>query len=142
MKVYRKLLKNVRLRMLVLIIFIAFAGVVLFVNFSFRYYRDSIQDISSELVTSNLSQAGERVEAVYMDLLKLSRVVSEDETILAAIKDDKIQYFPQDFQRKTFTEFTKDDTKVYSIEKLLEDWDKIEGISLTIKQDDDVPADE
>lgn len=42
----------------------------------------------------------------------------------------------------TITEFTKDDTKVYSIEKLLEDWDHIEGISLTIKQDDDVPADE
>ena len=42
----------------------------------------------------------------------------------------------------TITEFTKDDTKVYSIEKLLEDWDQTEGISLTIKQDDDVPADE
>ena len=42
----------------------------------------------------------------------------------------------------TITESTKDDTKVYSIEKLLEDWDQVEGISLTIKQDDDVPADE
>lgn len=42
----------------------------------------------------------------------------------------------------TITEFTKDDTKTYSIDKLLEDWDGIEGISLTIKQDDDVPADE
>ena len=42
----------------------------------------------------------------------------------------------------TITEFTKDDTKTYSIDKLLEDWDQVEGISLTIKQDDDVPADE
>ena len=42
----------------------------------------------------------------------------------------------------TITEFSKDDTKVYSIEKLLEEWDQVEGISLTIKQDDDVPADE
>lgn len=47
-----------------------------------------------------------------------------------------------DKEEGTITEFTKDDTKVYSIEKLLEDWDQIEGISLTIKQDDDVPADE
>lgn len=47
-----------------------------------------------------------------------------------------------DKTERTITEFTKDDTKVYSIEKLLEDWDQIEGISLTIKQDDDVPADE
>lgn len=42
----------------------------------------------------------------------------------------------------TITEFTKDDTKTYSIDKLLEDWDGIEGISLTIKQDNDIPADE
>ena len=42
----------------------------------------------------------------------------------------------------SITEFTKDDSKGYSIEKLLEDWDQVEGISLTIKQDDDVPADE
>lgn len=42
----------------------------------------------------------------------------------------------------TITEFTKDDTKVYSLDKVIEDWNGIEGISLTIKQDDDVPADE
>ena len=47
-----------------------------------------------------------------------------------------------DKKEGTITEFTKDDTKVYSIEKLLEDWDQVDGISLTIKQDDDVPADE
>lgn len=42
----------------------------------------------------------------------------------------------------TITEFTKDDTKVYSIDKLIEDWDGIEGISIVMKKDADVPADE
>lgn len=42
----------------------------------------------------------------------------------------------------TITEFTKDDTKVYDLKKILQDWDNIDGISLTIKQDNDVPADE
>ena len=42
----------------------------------------------------------------------------------------------------TITEFTKDDTKVYDLKKVLQDWDNIDGISLTIKQDNDVPADE
>ena len=42
----------------------------------------------------------------------------------------------------TITEFTKDDTKVYSLDKVIEEWDGIEGISLTIKQDNDVPVDE
>lgn len=41
----------------------------------------------------------------------------------------------------TITEFTKDDSRTYSLEKLLDDWDGIEGISLTIKQDDEIPAD-
>lgn len=42
----------------------------------------------------------------------------------------------------TITEFTKEDTKVYDLKKVLQDWDNIDGISLTIKQDNDVPADE
>lgn len=42
----------------------------------------------------------------------------------------------------TITEYTKDDMKVYLIDKLLEDWDGVEGISLTIKQDNEIPADE
>lgn len=42
----------------------------------------------------------------------------------------------------TITETTKDDRKVYSLDKLLSDWNHISGISLTIKQDDEIPANE
>ena len=42
----------------------------------------------------------------------------------------------------TIIEYTKDDTNVYSIENLLSDWDGVEGISLTIRKDDDVPSEE
>lgn len=42
----------------------------------------------------------------------------------------------------TITETTKDDIKVYLLDKLLADWNGISGISLTIKQDNDIPADE
>lgn len=45
-------------------------------------------------------------------------------------------------EEMTITEYTKDDTKVYNLGKLLEEWDGIECISLTIKQDDELPADE
>lgn len=41
----------------------------------------------------------------------------------------------------TITEFTKEDSRTYSLEKLLDEWNGIEGISLTIKQDDEIPAD-
>ena len=40
----------------------------------------------------------------------------------------------------TITEYNKDDCKTYNLRQLLEDWDKVEGISLTIKQDDEIPA--
>ena len=42
----------------------------------------------------------------------------------------------------TITETTKDDIKVYSLDKLLADLNHIRGISLTIKQDNDIPDDE
>ena len=42
----------------------------------------------------------------------------------------------------TITEFTKDDSKTYSLERVIADWDGIDGVSLTIKQDNDIPADE
>ena len=42
----------------------------------------------------------------------------------------------------TITEFTKDDSKTYSLENVIADWDGIDGVSLTIKQDNDIPADE
>lgn len=47
-----------------------------------------------------------------------------------------------DKSEMTITEITKDDTKVYSLDKLIEDWDGIEGISIVIKKDADVPTDE
>ena len=47
-----------------------------------------------------------------------------------------------DKSEMTITEITKDDTKVYSLDKLIEDWDGIDGISIVMKKDADVPADE
>lgn len=42
----------------------------------------------------------------------------------------------------TVTEYTKDETKTYNIRKILEDWNHVDGVSITIKQDNEVPADE
>ena len=41
----------------------------------------------------------------------------------------------------TITEYFKDETKTYSIKALLDSWDGIDGVSLTIKLDEDAPAD-
>ena len=40
----------------------------------------------------------------------------------------------------TITEYMKEDINVYSIDNLLSDWDGVDGVSLTIKKDNDVPS--
>lgn len=42
----------------------------------------------------------------------------------------------------TITEITKDSTNVYSLQNLLHEWHGIEGVSLTIKQDNEIPSEE
>lgn len=42
---------------------------------------------------------------------------------------------------RTITEITKDETKVFSLDKFLHDIDRIEGISLSAKVEEDMPED-
>lgn len=42
----------------------------------------------------------------------------------------------------TITEYMKDETRSYNLLNIIEEWDGIEGVSLAIKQDNDVPSDE
>lgn len=46
-----------------------------------------------------------------------------------------------DFNARTITEVTKDETKVYKLDTILKDWDGIEGVSFTLKQDDELQPD-
>lgn len=40
----------------------------------------------------------------------------------------------------TITEYVKDETKAYSLKKVLEEWDGIDNISLTLKIEDEIPS--
>lgn len=46
-----------------------------------------------------------------------------------------------DMESDSISEVTKDETRVYSLSNLLKSWNKIPGISLTIKLDEDAPED-
>jgi hypothetical protein len=46
-----------------------------------------------------------------------------------------------DYEAGTITEFFKDETKVYSIDKLFKKIDKIPGFSISFKTDEDIPED-
>ena len=42
----------------------------------------------------------------------------------------------------TITEYLKDDTRVYKLTDILSQWNLIDGLSITIKQDKDLPTTE
>ncbi len=42
----------------------------------------------------------------------------------------------------TITEHLKDGDNVYHLDRILEAWDGVQGISLTIKKDEDLPSEE
>lgn len=46
-----------------------------------------------------------------------------------------------DYEDMTITEYLKDDVNVYSIHNLLKRWSGVEGITLTIKTDEDITPD-
>lgn len=47
-----------------------------------------------------------------------------------------------DLSDNTLTEFERDDVRVYSIEEILERWDSVPGIVLTIERRVDLPPTE
>jgi len=46
-----------------------------------------------------------------------------------------------DKAKNLITEVSKDDTKFYSLSKLIDEWNGIEGVSITIKKDDELESD-
>jgi hypothetical protein len=46
-----------------------------------------------------------------------------------------------DTEADTITETTKDDMKVFSLSNLLKSWNKIDGLSISIRLDEDAPED-
>lgn len=47
-----------------------------------------------------------------------------------------------DMDDMTITETFKDDSKTYNIMDILKEWDNIDGVSLTIKRDAEIPSED
>lgn len=45
-----------------------------------------------------------------------------------------------DMNDRTITEITKDDTKVYKLDSILNEWNKMGGLTFTIQQSEDIPS--
>lgn len=47
-----------------------------------------------------------------------------------------------DYENDIIMEISKDDTKSYVLSKILKEWDKIEGLNLTFKKDDELASED
>lgn len=47
-----------------------------------------------------------------------------------------------DKEAGTITEYLKDGENVYYIENILDTWDGVQGVSITIKKDEELPSEE
>ena len=89
-----------------------------------------ILETIDELIVNTLRESGVSLK---------EKVQLRQELFYSVRKLDVLQELIED---ETVTEYTKDETRTYNIRKILKDWDQVDGVSITIKQDDEVPADE
>lgn len=82
------------------------------------------------------------IEDMYADKAKKLYLKGQEGHMAKITKAVSLKNAEINMEDMTITETTKDDIKVYSLDKLLSDWNHISGISLTIKQDDEIPANE
>ncbi|MCY9693234.1 sensor histidine kinase [Paenibacillus alginolyticus] len=75
------LFRNLQIRIIVSIVILVFAAVFLSLNISFKHTETLFEQETSDLLISNLEQVGNQVENVTLDMMKLSNVLSLDDTI-------------------------------------------------------------
>ncbi|MCR8632794.1 sensor histidine kinase [Paenibacillus radicis (ex Xue et al. 2023)] len=73
--------RNLQIRIIVSIVILVFAAVFFSLNINFKHTETLFEKETSDLLISNLEQVGNQVENVTLDMMKLSNVLSLDDTI-------------------------------------------------------------
>lgn len=115
------LFRNLQIRIIVSIVTLVFAAVYLSLNITFKHTETLFEKETSDLLLSNLEQVGNQVENVTLDMMKLSNVLSIDDTVtsnLSAFR--KAADFKPFARMKSPQELTADDyTRMSKIENRL-----------------------
>ncbi|TBL77652.1 cache domain-containing sensor histidine kinase [Paenibacillus thalictri] len=73
--------RNLQIRMIVSIVILVFIAVFFSLNITFKHTETLFEKETSDLLISNLEQVGNQVENVTLDMMKLSNVLSLDDTV-------------------------------------------------------------
>ncbi|MEK3916594.1 sensor histidine kinase [Paenibacillus sp. FSL H7-0331] len=73
--------RNLQIRIIISIVILVFTAVFFSLNINFKHTETLFEKETSDLLISNLEQVGNQVENVTLDMMKLSNVLSLDDTI-------------------------------------------------------------
>ncbi len=73
--------RNLQIRIIISIVILVFTAVFFSLNINFKHTETLFEKETSDLLISNLEQVGNQVENVTLDMMKISNVLSLDDTI-------------------------------------------------------------
>jgi hypothetical protein len=73
-----------------------------------------VEELSFRLIQSNIRQISARIENVFLDMMRLSNVISTDETVLSVIRQNDPDSLNNSFKTKPFDLYTVDDFYRYA----------------------------
>jgi two-component system sensor histidine kinase YesM len=102
------------IRLTLIIIIVMIFGVTVLITFGISYYQSNVEELSFRLIQNNMRQISARVENIYLDMMRLSNVISTDETVLSTIWQNNPDVFNNSFTVKHFDRYTMDDFYHYA----------------------------
>lgn len=118
---FRLLFRNLQIRIIISIVILVFSAVFLSLQLSFKHTETLFEKETSDLLLSNLEQAGNQVENVTFDMLKLSNILSLDDIVISNLDAFKRESGFKPFSRmKSSQELTTaDNLRVSKLENHL-----------------------
>jgi sensor histidine kinase YesM len=102
------------IRLMLIIITVMIIGVTVLITFGISYYQSNVEELSFRLIQSSMRQISVRIENIYLDMMRLSNIISTDETILSIIRQNDPSAFNDTFNAKSFLLYTMDDFYRYT----------------------------
>jgi two-component system, sensor histidine kinase YesM len=113
-RVFRRLIKSLQVRIILIFIFLVFLPFLYITNFNFAWFEEVQKQKIVEIIQFNLEQMGRNIEAMCNDCIKLSNVLSTDDVILENLAADGE---PDDGQKDLFNLSREDFIRTVAIEE-------------------------
>lgn len=79
--------KSLQFRIIAIILVFLFIPMVISLNYNFAKAKQILQEKKSKLIMENMQQIGDKVENISQDMMKISSIISNDDTITDLLLD-------------------------------------------------------